>query len=65
MRKKTLARPVISTPEAAENFGVHPRTIRRYIESGLIKNCQKFGRYYRIPIEEWEAFKARNLKDVA
>ena len=43
---------------AARLFSVHPRTIRRYIASGDIRQFVRLGRVIRIPAAELDRFAA-------
>jgi len=46
----------LSTREAAAVLGVHERTLRRYISSGLLGCCRLPGGHYRIPEEAIHKF---------
>jgi excisionase family DNA binding protein len=47
---------VLSTSQAASELGVSERTLRRYIQAGLIGFRRLPGGHYRIPREAIEAF---------
>lgn len=47
----------LTTPQAAAELGVQPKTVSRYIKRGLIK-AEKRGRDYFIAAVELERFKA-------
>ena len=47
---------VLKVEEAAEEVGVHPETIRRYIRTGKLKAVRVGKRLIRIRREEWQAF---------
>jgi len=45
---RELWRRPLSTTQAAEELGINPSTIRRWIESGIIP-ARRIGRNYQIP----------------
>ena len=51
-----MARRLASIPQTAENFGIHPRTVRRMIASGDLKAYRVgSGRLIRIDLDEAES----------
>lgn len=53
------ARGYLSIPAAADHTGIHPGTLRRWINSGALP-ARKAGRVWRLRIEDLESFLARN-----
>jgi len=52
----------LSISEAAEQLGVHPRTLRRYIRDGKLGVLRLSPQVVRIRAEDIEAFLAENIK---
>jgi excisionase family DNA binding protein len=54
-----VGHPVLTTAEAAIELGVHERTVRRYLASGLLASRRLPGGHYRIPADAladfWDA----------
>lgn len=54
---KTELKPVLSAKEFAEEIGKNPRTVKRYVEQGIIKaNQNEAGRILGIPRSELDSF---------
>jgi excisionase family DNA binding protein len=51
---------MLTTAEAAAVLGVHQRTLRRYLASGLLGHRRLPGGHYRIPEEALAEFWRRN-----
>lgn len=52
----------LTTKQIAEELQVSQITVRRWIDNGLLKG-HKFGRNFRVSIEEYEQFKKQNNMD--
>lgn len=44
-------KPALSTEQAAVKFGVHPNTIRRWVDNALIDSFTTPGGHRRIPVD--------------
>lgn len=53
--KKTAKRPadvLLTVPEVSERLNCHPATIRRWLDSGVLKGTKLAGTAWRIPESE-------------
>ncbi|WP_413247711.1 helix-turn-helix domain-containing protein [Rhodococcus sp. Z13] len=55
MSGKSGSRRLVSVPQAAEEFGVSSRTVRRYISAGRITGYRFGPRMIRVDLNEIEA----------
>ena len=52
--------PMLSTQEISKQFKVSDRTVRNWIETGVLK-AYRFGNQYRIDTSDFEKFKAQSI----
>lgn len=55
MHENKSQRRLVSIPVAAEEFGVHPKTLRRYISAGRITGYRFGPRMIRVDMGEIDA----------
>jgi excisionase family DNA binding protein len=53
----------VSLKQISEELGIPMKTVYLYRNRGLFPTY-KFGKHYRVSVEDFEAFKARALLDV-
>lgn len=58
MPKNKSQRRLASIPQAADEYGVHSRTIRRYISAGRITGYRFGPRMIRVDLDELDAMMA-------
>jgi len=61
--KKIVEPKYLSPATIAAEIDVDADTVRRWIVSGALR-AVRMGRFYRVSVEVWEDYKARNFKRV-